>query len=105
MDAQLKKGILEMCVLNQVRNHEMYGYEIMKLINSEFPDVYEGSVYSILRRLHSEGCTETIMRESESGPPRKYYRITNHGLEQLSNSINEWNSIVSSVKKLGIGPN
>mgnify|MGYP002552840756 CR=1 FL=1 len=54
MDTQLKKGVLELAILYQLREGEEYGYEIMKRIREEFPDVYEGSVYAILRRLAAE---------------------------------------------------
>lgn len=50
MDTQLKKGVLELAILYQLREGEEYGYEIMKRIREEFPDVYEGSVYAILRQ-------------------------------------------------------
>lgn len=102
MDTQLKKGVLEMCILFQLREQEAYGYEIMKLIKDIFPEVYDGSIYAILRRLNAEGFTEAYMRESQNGPPRKYYRITNEGREYLKNSISEWRVLVNGVQRLGI---
>jgi PadR family transcriptional regulator PadR len=102
MDTQLKKGILEMCILFQLTNSEMYGYEIMKIIKDVFPDVYDGSIYAILRRLNADGYTETYMRESSGGPPRKYYRITDSGKEYSENMNKEWNKLKESVKILGI---
>jgi PadR family transcriptional regulator PadR len=103
MDTQLKKGILEMCVLFQLVKQDMYGYEIMKIIKDVFPDVYDGSIYTILRRLHNEGYTETYMKDVPSGgPARKYYRITIIGVE-YSNSMNhEWHSLRERVMLLGI---
>lgn len=103
MDTQLKKGILEMCVLFQLTKQDMYGYEIMKIIKDAFPDVYDGSIYTILRRLNSEGCTETYMRDVPSGgPERKYYRITKTGID-YSNAINqEWHALKEKVTLLGI---
>ena len=67
MNAQLKKGVLEMCILYQLRDKELYGYQIMRAIKDEFSDVYDGSVYAILRRLNAEGYTETYIRNSPSG--------------------------------------
>ena len=68
MDTQLKKGVLELAILYQLREGEEYGYEIMKRIREEFPDVYEGSVYAILRRLAAEGVAAVSRRPSGMGP-------------------------------------
>ena len=67
MDTQLKKGVLEMCVLIRLSRQDMYGYEIMKLIQDVFPEVYDGSIYTILRRIRGEGYTETYMKDVPSG--------------------------------------
>lgn len=102
MDTQLKKGVLEMCILHQLREQEAYGYEIMKVIQDVFPDVYDGSIYAILRRLNADHHTESHMRESPSGPPRKYYRITPEGIKYLLEVSTEWGVLVAGVQKLGI---
>ena len=81
----------------------MYGYQIMKIIKEVFPDVYDGSIYTILRRLDKEGYTETYMKDVPSGgPARKYYRVTKIGQEYSSNTISEWQKIMERVKQLGI---
>ena len=101
MDTQLKKGVLEMCILIQLSGQDMYGYEIMKIIQDIFPDVYDGSIYTILRRIKGEGYTETYMRDVPSGgPSRKYYRITALGREYCARVISEWEKMTKSVKKL-----
>jgi PadR family transcriptional regulator, regulatory protein PadR len=102
MDTQLKKGILEMCILFQLTKSDMYGYEIMKIIKDVFPDVYDGSIYAILRRLNADGHTETYVRESTEGPPRKYYRITPDGKEYCKNITDEWKLLKNKVETLGI---
>ena len=102
MDTQMKKGVLEMCILYQIKSGPVYGYEIMKFVRQVFVDVYEGSIYTILRRLHSMGYTATTKRESPSGPPRKYYEITESGKVYLDEMIKEWNNIVQAVSSLGI---
>lgn len=102
MDTQLKKGILEMCILFQLTKNDMYGYEIMKIIKDVFPDVYDGSIYAILRRLNADGHTETYMRESTGGPQRKYYRVTPEGKDYCQSIIEEWNTLKDSVETLGI---
>ena len=99
MDAQLKKGVLEMCILLQLRTRDMYGYEIMKIIQDAFPEVYDGSIYTILRRLKSEGHTETYMKDVPSGgPQRKYYHITPAGLEYTARMVSEWKRLTQSVE-------
>jgi PadR family transcriptional regulator PadR len=101
MDTQLKKGVLEMCILVQLSKLDMYGYEIMKLIQDVFPEVYDGSIYTILRRLKGEGYTQTYMKDVPSGgPARKYYRITELGREYCDKIISEWSRMAKSVETL-----
>lgn len=103
MDTQLKKGVLEMCILIQLSKHDMYGYEIMKIIKDVFPEVYDGSIYTILRRVNIEGYTETYMKDVPSGgPARKYYRLTQNGKVYCDKIKTEWNRMTESVKKLTV---
>ncbi|MDN5276327.1 MAG: PadR family transcriptional regulator, regulatory protein PadR [Clostridiales bacterium] len=102
MNTQLKKGVLEMCILYQLKDRELYGYQIMKTIKDQFSDVYDGSIYAILRRLNAEGYTETYIKDSPSGPARKYYRITSAGIDYLNRMITEWQRMVGGVRRLGI---
>jgi len=102
MDTQLKKGVLGMCILQQIADQEIYGYEIMKLIQHEFPDIYEGSIYAVLRRLAADGCAETVLRPSDTGPMRKYYHITKVGQQLLNDTLLEWRQLREGVKQLGI---
>ncbi len=102
MNTQLRKGILEMCILYVISENEMYGYDIMKKINQYFPDVNESTLYSILRRLNIDGSTETYFGEVSNGPKRKYYRITNQGFEYLQDSILGWKNISKIVEDMGI---
>ncbi|HWQ72421.1 MAG TPA: PadR family transcriptional regulator [Desulfitobacteriaceae bacterium] len=102
MDAQLKKGVLEMCILYKLKDEELYGYELMKSIRQVFPDVYEGSVYTILRRLNATGHTQITQKKSLNGPARKYYGLTSTGLKYLEQMLAEWREIIKSVSTLGI---
>jgi len=102
MDTQMKKGVLEMCILYKLKGKELYGYELMKSIKLFFPDVYEGSIYTILRRLNSLGYTQITKKKSLNGPPRKYYSITQTGLNYLEQMLAEWKTIVNNVAALGI---
>lgn len=102
MDTQMKKGVLEMCILYKLKDEELYGYELMKSIREVFPDVYEGSVYTILRRLNAMGYTQITEKKSLNGPARKYYSLTRTGLDYLNRMLDEWNEILRSVSALGI---
>lgn len=102
MNAQIKKGILEMCILYTISEEEMYGYDIMKKMNVYFPEVNESTFYSILRRLNKEGSTETYFGEISNGPKRKYYKITKVGTEKLKDDVISWKQINSIVKDIGI---
>lgn len=102
MDAQLKKGVLEMCILYKLKDEELYGYELMKSIRQVFPDVYEGSIYTILRRLNATGHSQITQKKSLNGPARKYYGLTPTGLEHLDQMLAEWKAIFHSVSALGI---
>jgi len=102
MNAQMKKGVLEMCILNQLHMRDMYGYEIMAVIKEAFADVYEGTVYTILRRMHASRYTDTYMGDVSGGPIRKYYRVTPSGKQYLEESIAEWNDLTTAVRALGI---
>lgn len=102
MNAQIKKGVLEMCILYVVSQTEMYGYDIMKKMNNYFPEVNESTFYSILRRLNKEGATETYVGESSNGPKRKYYKITEFGLKKLTETIDQWRKINTVVDDIGI---
>lgn len=98
----MKKGVLEMCILQTVSQGDLYGYEIMKRVTESFPDLNESTVYAVLRRLHSDGCTESYAGEVSGGPKRKYYRITESGKCRLDEMKKEWNDTLSAVKLLGI---
>lgn len=99
---QMKKGVLELCILHTVASEELYGYEIMKRITGAFPDINESTVYAVLRRLHSDGCTECYIGDTSGGPKRKYYRITPAGLSQLEKMTEEWHELLKAIQSLGI---
>lgn len=100
MDAQMKKGVLEMCVLHLLSREPLYGYAIMKTMQEAFHDIYDGSVYAVLRRLHANGYTETFVGQMSQGPPRKYYRLTSAGRHRLEEAVAEWNALVDAVNRI-----
>ena len=98
MNAQFKKGILELCILSEVGRGDKYGYMIVQCLESL--SVNEGTVYPILRRLTKDGFFESYLVESAEGPARKYYKITDAGKEKLEELIEEWDKFSNSVSKL-----
>ncbi len=103
MDAQLKKGILQMCVLRYIEKNESYGYEIMKDITRLFPDVAEASVYAILRRMLAAGYLTVYNQEMPNVPTRKYYKISEQGVEYLKEAISQWKVIQAAIDEIGLG--
>ncbi|MDO4438893.1 MAG: PadR family transcriptional regulator [Eubacteriales bacterium] len=96
MNVQLKKGVLELIVLESVRKKDMYGYELVEEV-SRVIDVNEGTIYPLLRRLTNERYFETYLRESNEGPPRKYYHITSAGIIYRDALEKEWNELQENV--------
>ena len=85
MDAQLKKGLLEVCVLAAIRTQESYGYKIISDL-SPYVEISESTLYPILRRLESSGAV-TTRSEEHNGRLRKYFRITPVGLRKINDFI------------------
>lgn len=87
MDAQLKKGLLEVCVLVALKKEESYGYKIISDI-SPYIEISESTLYPILKRLEAAGCLTTRTREY-NGRLRKYYMITQAGKRKIADSLRE----------------
>ena len=96
INTQFKKGVLELLVLLIVENEDKYGYEMVEEV-SKVVDINEGTIYPILKRLTNENYFETYLKESTEGPPRKYYHITNLGLERYDALLSEWTDFSDSV--------
>lgn len=98
---QLRRGVLEFCVLALLRDTERYGFELVRALTAADGLVTtEGTLYPLLGRLRREGVVETTWRESSSGPPRRYYRLTPAGHEALSSFTVEWARFRDSVDSL-----
>ena len=96
MDTQLKRGLLDVCVLSAIRDEESYGYKIIKDLEPYTP-LSESTLYTILKRL--EGADMLTVRSAEhNGRLRKYYRITNDGLSRLEEFKNEWKEVMTIYK-------
>ena len=93
MDIQMKRGILDVCVLAAIKDEESYGYQIIKDIKP-YVDISESTLYPILRRL--EGAKYLTVRTAEhSGRLRKYYQITPAGRDRIEEFKEEWKEMIS----------
>ena len=102
MDAQLKKGVLELCLLQCLSGEPKYGYDVIQTMHGYFPDVTESTFYAILRRLGKEGAADTFQGSESNGPVRKYYRLTDKGRDQLAEMSDDWRNLIEIMKQLGI---
>ncbi len=93
MDIQLKRGLLEICVLAAIKGEDSYGYKIIKDIKP-YVDISESTLYPILRRLEVAELL-TVYHVEHSGRLRKYYHITPLGLKRIEDFKEEWKEIIS----------
>jgi|SRR3569623_743376 PadR family transcriptional regulator PadR len=99
LQIQLKKGVLEMCVLALLSRGDNYAYDIASRM-AEAVGMGEGTIYPLMRRMQNDGLVSTYLQESGSGPPRKYYKITKTGTETLKQQISDWVAFEQAVKKI-----
>lgn len=98
---QLRKGVLQYCVLALLTQRERYGFELVRNLGEiDGLVTSEGTIYPLLSRLKKEGQVKTTWRESDEGPPRKYYAITSEGEARLDAFRNEWQRFRSGVDTL-----
>ena len=100
IQVQLKKGVLEMCVLALLSKGDNYAYDIASRM-ADAVGMGEGTIYPLMRRMQNDGLVTTYLQESGSGPPRKYYELTAKGREQLQDTLEYWGKINGTIKKLG----
>jgi PadR family transcriptional regulator PadR len=99
--SQLRRGTIEFCVLALLRGQERYGFELVRTLSSVDGMVTsEGTIYPLLTRLRREGLVTTSWRESESGPPRRYYRLTPAGRSALATFSKDWARFRDAVDSL-----
>lgn len=92
MDVQMKRGLLEVCVLASIKNSDSYGYQIIKDM-SPYVEISESTLYPILRRLEASQLL-TVYSVEHNGRLRKYYSITELGKKRIADFENEWRAIV-----------
>lgn len=93
MDIQLKRGLLDVCVLAAISDRDSYGYQIIKDLKP-FIEISESTLYPILRRLESAELL-TVYSTEHNGRLRKYYRITKSGAQRIADFKEEWKEVVS----------
>lgn len=96
--AQMRKGVLEYCILSILKNGEAYPSEIIDKLKEGKLIVVEGTLYPLLTRLKNADILAYRWEESKSGPPRKYYQLTKKGEEFLKELETTWNDLVKAVK-------
>ena len=95
--AQLRKGVLELCILAIIHEAPVYPSDIIKKLKDAQLIVVEGTLYPLLNRLKDAGYLDYSWQESRTGPPRKYYQITDHGKTLYQELHDSWKELVNSV--------
>jgi PadR family transcriptional regulator PadR len=99
VQVQLRKGVLELCVLALLSQRDAYGYEIASRLAGGI-GMGEGTVYPLMRRMQAEGLVATYHVESDQGPSRKYYRLTPAGSARFIAQKSEWTAFSEAVDAL-----
>jgi PadR family transcriptional regulator PadR len=100
LGTQLKKGILEICILSVIGKESIYGYDLIEKIQEVGLVLTEGTLYPILSRLRQDGLVTSTIQESATGPSRRYYKLSSKGEAVLQNGIQEFQEFTASVNKL-----
>ncbi|HEY2662092.1 MAG TPA: PadR family transcriptional regulator [Caulobacteraceae bacterium] len=104
VQVQLKKGVLELCVLALLSQADAYAYDIASRLAKGI-DMGEGTIYPLMRRMQADGLVDTYLVESSAGPPRKYYRLTTAGQSSFTAQKAEWTAFSAAVDEiLGAAP-
>jgi PadR family transcriptional regulator, regulatory protein PadR len=98
--AQMRKGVLEFCILSVLKEKDAYTSEILDTLKNAKLLVVEGTVYPLLTRLKNDGLLHYRWEESTSGPPRKYYGLTNDGKNFLNELNNTWEELSGAVNTI-----
>lgn len=99
-NAQMRKGVLELCVLAIIADQDAYASDITARLKEARLIVVEGTLYPLLTRLKNDGHTVYRWEESKTGPPRKYHQITEMGKSTLSQLKADWIDLIGSVEKI-----
>jgi PadR family transcriptional regulator PadR len=97
---QMRKGILEYCVLHIISRGEVYASDLLDELTNARMIVVEGTLYPLLTRLKNAGLLEYKWVESKSGPPRKYYKLTDRGMKFLQKLTETWDELIHSTEMI-----
>lgn len=97
----IRKGLLEFLVLKIISANQVYAADILKELNATEFATQEGTLYPLLSKMRREELVDYEWKESEAGPPRKYYELTAKGREALRETADYWQKISGTVKNLG----
>ena len=97
--AQMRKGVLELCILSMLEAKDAYASDIIEHLKKAEMIVVEGTLYPLLTRLKNADLLAYRWEESTSGPPRKYYSLTEKGKTALSELLQSWDTLVEAVNK------
>jgi PadR family transcriptional regulator PadR len=98
---QLRKGALELCILNAIRDQSLYGYDIVRTLREvDGLMISEGTIYPILSRLKKDALARTTIEESPEGPARKYYHLTEHGRQELDRMNRYWQELRDGIDSI-----
>lgn len=97
---QMRKGILEYCVLHIISRGEVYASDMLDELTNAKMIVVEGTLYPLLTRLKNSGLLEYKWVESKSGPPRKYYKLTDKGMKFLQKLTETWDEVIHSTEMI-----
>jgi len=98
--AQMRKGVLEFCILSILSDGEHYPTEIIERMKAAKLLIVEGTLYPLLTRLKNDGLLAYRWEESTSGPPRKYFTLTDQGRENLAALVESWTELTESVNQI-----
>jgi PadR family transcriptional regulator PadR len=98
--AQMRKGVLEYCILSILQHGDAYTSEIISTLKSAEMIVVEGTIYPLLTRLKNSGLLSYRWEESSSGPPRKYYVLSESGQQFLKELDKTWNNLMVAVNQI-----
>lgn len=96
----MRKGVLELCILSIISQKDAYASDILMKLKESKLIVVEGTLYPLLTRLKNDGLTTYKWIESKSGPPRKYYQITEIGRKVLEELLSSWKELEGSVRQI-----
>lgn len=102
MEQEMKKGILQLCILKMLSERDLHGYPMVLTLRTYFPETQESTIYGMLRRLERDGLTSCTVSSDSPGPVKKVYHITKEGLRVFEEGKRSWLAIERAVDELNV---